>query len=289
MASLDPRLPVGDILAEPLERTASRARERSRRACASCSSSSGSSPSTRTATRRRSPADSDSASASRARWRSSRSCSCSTSRSRRSTCRFAPASSTCSSDSSAELGLSYLFVAHDLVGGPAHRRPRRRHVPRADRGDRRRRRGVRAARAPVHAGAALGDPDARSAQGARAAPDRPRGRSAEPGRSALGLPLPHPLPEVRGPRTRPPRQRCLDAEPDAPARRARTRRPRATTREWCRSSELGAESRAHRNEEVRREASIAARSPSSPCSPSRARRLRRLGLQEAVRRRRRRR
>ena len=97
----------------------------------------------------------------------------------------------------ADLGLSYLFVAHDLAVV--------RHI--ADRvavmylgriaeiGD------VdevfRSAGPPVHAGAALGDSAARPAERATAPPDRPAGRSAQPGGSAVGLPLPHPLPEVR--------------------------------------------------------------------------------------------
>ena len=34
-----------------------------------------------------------------------------------------------------ELGLTYLFIAHDLVGGAARVRPHRRHVPRQDRRD----------------------------------------------------------------------------------------------------------------------------------------------------------
>ena len=36
-----------------------------------------------------------------------------------------------------DFGLTYLFIAHDLSRRPAHLRPRRRHVPRQDRRDRR--------------------------------------------------------------------------------------------------------------------------------------------------------
>ena len=53
-----------------------------------------------------------------------------------------------------------------------HLRPRRRHVPRPDRRDRAVRRAVRAAAAPVHDGAALGEP------GARARPQEHRGSSS---------------------------------------------------------------------------------------------------------------
>ena len=70
MASLDPRLPVGDILAEPLRTHGVRAGRARARACASCCALVGLQPGARrTATRRSSPAASGSASASPARWR----------------------------------------------------------------------------------------------------------------------------------------------------------------------------------------------------------------------------
>ena len=198
MASLDPRLPVGDILAEPLRAHGCADGERHARASRELLQLVG------LAARARepvpagsSPAGSGSASASPARWRSSRRCWCSTSRCRRSTCRSRPASSTCSSELRARARPVVPVRRARPRGGPAHRRPRRRDVPRPDRRDRRRatrcssgprirtrRRCCRRSRCPIRG---------RSA----AAADRARGRPAEPGGPAVRLPLPHALPEVR--------------------------------------------------------------------------------------------
>ena len=83
------------------------------------------------------------------------------------------------------------------VSGAPHRRPRRRHVSGADRGDRRCRHHLRGPGPPLHPGPALGDPHPGPGQGTRPQPHRPGGRHAQPRQPALGLPLPHPLPEVR--------------------------------------------------------------------------------------------
>ena len=79
-------------------------------------------------------------------------------------------------------------------GRRAHRRPRRGDVPRPDRRDWRDSGALFAApRHPVHAGAAGGDPAARAGRCARAA-HAARRRRAEPAGPPSGLPLPHPLP-----------------------------------------------------------------------------------------------
>ena len=80
------------------------------------------------------------------------------------------------------------------VGGRAHQRPRGGDVPRPHRRDRARPRQLytRPA-APLHRGAAVGGADPRPAGQAQA--HRAAGRRAEPDPPALGLPLPHPLPD----------------------------------------------------------------------------------------------
>ena len=61
-----------------------------------------------------------------------------------------------------DLGLTLLLIAHDLVGGAAHVRSRRRDVPRQDRRVRRQRGALRAAAPPLHRCAAVGGAGARA-------------------------------------------------------------------------------------------------------------------------------
>ena len=79
------------------------------------------------------------------------------------------------------------------VGGRAHQRSRRRDVPRPHRRDRVREAPLHAAAASVHRGAALGGADSRPEGQAEA--HSAAGRRAEPDPAAVGLPLPHPLPD----------------------------------------------------------------------------------------------
>ena len=93
-----------------------------------------------------------------------------------------------------EFDLTYVFVAHDL-GVVRHVADRIAVMYLGqDRRDRPGRRGLRDADPPVHGLAALGGADPRPARERRARADRARGRRAEPGEPAVGLPLPHPLP-----------------------------------------------------------------------------------------------
>ena len=79
-----------------------------------------------------------------------------------------------------------------------HLRQRRRDVPRQADGDRAGGGALQTAAAPVHAGAAVGGPRARSRHRARAQADRAGRRRAEPDQPAQRVPVPDPLPEGPG-------------------------------------------------------------------------------------------
>ena len=95
VASLDPRLPVFEVMAEPLQAQRVSTSVTPMRESPSCSTSSGCAVRTRPAIPPSSPVGRSSASVSRGRWRCSPRFSRSTSRCRRSTCRFRRGSSTC--------------------------------------------------------------------------------------------------------------------------------------------------------------------------------------------------
>ena len=140
---------------------------------------SGSTRATSAAIRTSSPAASAPASASRARSRSSRSSWCATNRSRRSTSRSRRRCSTCSCSCARDLGLTYLFISHDL-GVVEHLSDRivimylGRVVEIAPTEEL-----FRAAEPPLHPGAARQRAAARRAQ----APLRRRSRARSPRRS----------------------------------------------------------------------------------------------------------
>jgi peptide/nickel transport system ATP-binding protein len=110
-------------------------------------------------------------------------------------------------------------------GDSAHRGSRRGDVPRPVQRDWFGGRGLRPARASVHAGAALGNPVARSPEGTRAPSRRPRRRSAQSVQSAVGLPFPHAVPEVRGRAERQPAASVYRGVPGAAAAHGRRRSP----------------------------------------------------------------
>ena len=89
------------------------------------------------------------------------------------------------------------------VRGQARVRPRGRDVPGQDRGDRRRRRAVQDAEAPLHGRAALGRAGGRPEAGEGEEADHPGRRRALPDRPSVGMPVPPEVsegavPEVQG-------------------------------------------------------------------------------------------
>ena len=91
-----------------------------------------------------------------------------------------------------KLGVTYIFITHDLSLAWVISGPHRRDVPRAHRRDRRHRGGRGQPQAPLHEGAHQRHPGAGPARQARAC--HPQGGDPEPDRHPVGLPLPSALP-----------------------------------------------------------------------------------------------
>ena len=92
------------------------------------------------------------------------------------------------------LGLTYLFISHDLGMIPPHRGSGGGDVPRQDRRARPERRAVPRAAPPLYPGAALRGADPRPRARSEARAHHPHRRRAEPRGPAVRLPLQHPMP-----------------------------------------------------------------------------------------------
>ena len=195
---------VGATIAEPLEThelASGEAKTRADRGPAAASS--GSTRATSAAIRTSSRAASGSASASPGRSPSSPSSSSATSPSRRSTCRSRRQVLNLL-DRPADAARADVPVHRPRpVGGQAHQRPGRGDVPRQDRRDRAARRAVRGARAIRTRAPCCRRSRCPTRPPSASAAGHPQGRRAEPGQSAVRLPVPHPLLAVRAPRASP--------------------------------------------------------------------------------------
>ena len=108
-----------------------------------------------------------------------------------------------------DLGLTIVFIAHDLVGRAPHVRPRRGDVPRQDRRARRRPTTLYAHPRHPYTGALLSAvPVADPRLAARKRRQILGGDVPSPDQPAAGLPLPHALPEVRRRRRATSTSRC---------------------------------------------------------------------------------